>query len=198
MAVGFRDVVDWVDGRLDEGADARVAAAVAEDAGLQAAAEWYRTFRRASSRMPLESPPQEVHDELVRRFAALRPSAPGFLERVRGAIAFDSATAMLALGVRAADTGVARHLVVQSGPADIALDLYPEDQDVRVEGQLLPPDPDDPAHGTVRLLRDGTELAVAEADGTGRFTLPPLPPGPVRLTAEVGGVSVEVDLVLEV
>lgn len=191
MAVSFRDVADWIDGRLDEQAAGRVAAAVAQDRALQHAADWYRTFRHTAARMPLESPPQEVHDLLVRRFAAMRPPAPGFFERVRAAIAFDSATARPAVGVRAADTGVTRHLVIESGAVDVALDLYPEDRHVRVEGQLLPPDPDAPAGGTVRLLRDGVQLAVADADDTGHFALPPVPPGEAVLLAEIGDLAVE-------
>ncbi|WNV76022.1 hypothetical protein [Geodermatophilus sp. DSM 44513] len=196
MAMGFRDVVDWVDGGLDDQRAARVAAAVAADPELQAAAAWYRSFRAASARMTLESPPQQVHDALLHRFAALHPPAPGFLERVRAVISFDSATAQLALGVRAADTGVGRHVVVESATVDVALDLYPEDRDVRVEGQLLPADPEAPARGTVRLLRDGAELAAADADDTGRFALPPVPAGAALLVAEVAGTAIEVDVSL--
>jgi len=198
VAVRSADVADWIDGRLDERVATRVAAAVAADPELQAAAEWYRTFLTASARMPLHSPPQEVRDLLMRRFATYRPPTPGFLERVRAAISFDSATAQVALGVRTADTGVARHLVIESDAVDIALDLYPEDRQVRVEGQLLPPDPEAPASGTVRLVRDGAELAVAEADHTGRFALPPVAAGDVLFTAEVSGASVEADVTLEV
>jgi hypothetical protein len=196
--VRFADVVDWIDGRLDDGAAAQVAAAVAADAELARSAEWYRTFRAASERMVLHSPPQEIRDLLMRRFTSSRPAAPGILERVHATVAFDSATAQLAFGVRAADTGAVRHLVAESGTVDVALDLYPEDREVRVEGQLLPADPDAPAHGTVRLVRDGTELAVTEADDGGRFAFSPVAPGGVLLVVTIDGVLIEADVSLEV
>ncbi|MCZ2836558.1 hypothetical protein [Modestobacter sp. VKM Ac-2985] len=195
--VAFADVVDWVDGKLDGPAAARVQAAVETDPGLRAAADWFRAFRAQAQRMPLSAPPERVRDTLMKRFAAYRPPPPGLLERVRAVISFDSATAQLALGVRAADTGTVRHLVVESPVVDIALDLYPEDRTVRVEGQVLPGDPDVPGLGTIRLIAADSELATASSDENGRFALPPVPPGEVLFSAAVAGVLVEVDLLLQ-
>jgi hypothetical protein len=193
--VTFADVVDWVDGMLDARAAAEVEAAVTADPELAAAAAWLRSFRSATSGRRLESPPPEVRELLMRRFYLYRPPPPTLRDRVRAAVAFDSATAT-AFGVRSAAGVTTRHLVLESPALDIALDLYPEDRDIRIEGQLLPLDAAAPAIGTVRLSAAG-DLRVAGSDEAGRFALEPVRPGPARLTVEFGGVTLEADLDLQ-
>lgn len=196
--VTFEDVVDWVDGLLDARAAAAVEEAVAADAQLAATAAWLRSFRSAVSGRSLERPPPEVRDMLMRRFAVYRPAPPIPLQRVTATVAFDSATAGPVSGVRAVAGSAARHLALESPSVDIALDLYPEDREVRVEGQLLPLDPAAPASGTVRLFSGGKERQVVHADDAGWFAFEPVGPGPALLTAELGEVLVDVQLHLQV
>ncbi len=196
--VTFEDVVDWVDGLLDARAAAAVEEAVAADAQLAATAAWLRSFRSAASGRSLERPPPEVRDMLMQRFALYRPSPALPLQRVTASVVFDSATAGPESGVRAVAGSTARHLALESPSLDIALDLYPEDREVRVEGQLLPLDPTAAASGTVRLFSGGEERQVVQADDVGWFAFEPVGSGPASLVAELGEVVVEVGLDLQV
>jgi hypothetical protein len=196
--VAFRDVLDWVEGKLEPAAAERVRRAVEADPSLGEAAQWIRSFRTAAAAERLEAPPAHVRELLMRRFAAYRPAPPTALERIRAAIGFDSALGEPLLGVRTGATISTRHLVLTTDPADVALDLYPEDRSVRVEGQVLPNDDEASAAGTVSLLRDGAVLARAPFDETGRFALPPVPAGEAILTIALGTSSIEADLVLAV
>jgi hypothetical protein len=196
--VAFRDVLDWVEGRLEPAAAERVRHAVEADPALGEAARWITSFRAAAATHRLEAPPAHVRELLMRRFEAYRPAPPTVLERVRAAIGFDSALGEPLLGVRAGASTSTRHLVLTTEQADVALDLYPEDRSVRVEGQVLPADDAAPATGTVQLLRQGAVLAEATADATGRFALPPVPGGEVTVTVTVGTTVVEAVLSLEV
>jgi len=196
--VMFRDVVDWAEGRLEPEAAERVRLAVEADPSLAATADWVRSFRTAASRERLEAPPAHVRELLVRRFAAYRPAPPTLVERLRAVIGFDSALGAPAMGVRAGATTSTRHVVLTTDLADLALDLYPEDRRVRLEGQLLPVDPEASAAGTVQLLRDGAVLVTATADGTGRFALAPLEAGEAILIVTLGRSVLEAELDLSV
>lgn len=196
--VAFRDVLDWVEGRLEPAAAERVSRAVEADPALGEAVRWITSFRTAAAATRLEAPPAHVRELLVRRFAAYYPPPPTAIERVRATIGFDSALGMPVLGVRAGATTSTRHLVLTTDALDVALDLYAEDRSVRVEGQVLPAHDDASAAGTVSLARDGAVLATAESDETGRFALPPVPAGEVIVTVVLGATAVEAELVLAV
>jgi len=196
--VTFETVLDWVEGRLDEQAGEQVRLAVAADPELAALAQWIRTFQRAAAPLRLEAPPPAVRESLIQRFAARNPPPPSPVQRVRAVITFDSALSAPVLGIRAGAPRGTRHLVLESDQADVALDLYPEGQAVRVEGQLLPRADAASGAGVVELRRGEDLLAVVQADETGVFALPPVPRGEARLTAVLQTVHLSADLTIDV
>lgn len=64
------------------------------------------------------------------------------------------------------------------GQVDLLLRVAPEGERSRIDGWVVPPEP-----MTVRVLREGTVLAALVSD-TGRFDIPDLPVGLVRLRLE--------------
>lgn len=194
----FTDVVDWVEGRLGPERAERVRGEVEADESLREAVTWLRRFRQAAAAEPWQAPPARVRAHLVHRFALERPAPPPLVERLRAAVTFDSALAQPVAGVRSAAPTTARHLVVSTEDLDVALDLYPEDRDVRVEGQVLPVAETGDAAADVELSRGGGTLARTAADASGRFALPPVPAGPVLLVVGTAAGAFEVLLDLEV
>lgn len=191
---GFREVLDWLEGRLDPVRGEMVAADVARDPELAACADWVRRFHDVASRSMLESPPPHVRTALRLQFSTAMPARPTILERVRAVIAFDTAVAGIA-GVR---TGAAiagsLHIVLESPRYDLALDIYEEDDVRRVEGQVLPTD--DELSAELRLLRsDGVEAAATTTDVHGGFAFEPVLPGTYAL--EISSRSAVVETVLE-
>ena len=64
------------------------------------------------------------------------------------------------------------------GQVDLLLRVAPEGERSRIDGWVVPPEPI-----TVRVLREGTVLAALVSD-TGRFDVPDVPVGLVRLRLE--------------
>lgn len=195
--VGFRDVLNWVEGRLAPADADRVRAAAEVDPALGAMAQWVRSFRAAAALHPLEAPPPRVRELLVRRFEAARPAPPRLLNRVRAVLEFDSALGAPALGVRAGAPTSTRHLVLSTEWVDIALDVSSQDREVLVEGQVLPVDPDASAAGALELLRDGVVLTSTEADDTGVFAFDGVPPGDVVLVCRTDNALVDAEIALD-
>lgn len=183
---GFERLADWVEGRLSEEEareiEERVAAAGDE---TRADVEWLRAFARAGEEISLEAPPQEVRDELVRRFEAWaegqRP--PGFLERLVATLTFDGGL-QPAFGVRSAGTSEERQLVYGTNAADIVLNIRPRGGRLDLDGQIFPADEAEPGPFGVQLLDEGgTEVAVSAADDLGEFAFESVAPGTYQILA---------------
>lgn len=190
----LEQVVDWLEGRLSPAEAERVAVAVEGDAELTSMVAWLRRFHAATADVVLERPPARVHDLLVQRFAAYRPAPPSALRRLQAAVIFDTAWSS-AVGVRA---GVAaagqRHVVLETEPLDVALDIYQDDTAWRVEGQLLPPGTGEVLDAEVRLLAGDAVVATVVADPTGMFALAAVPAGGYVLQVRWDGLVVDSDL----
>jgi hypothetical protein len=181
--IDFARLTDWVEGRLS-GEEARAVEeqlAVADSATLEDVA-WLRTFLKVSEETVLQSPPPEVRNALVDRFAAYaegrRP--PGLLERFVGSLRFDSGL-QPAVGLRAAGTQEGeKQLIYSTDVGDVALNVLPRasDKNLDLDGQLLPARDDvEPGFFSVQLLRGGTEVDITTTDDLGNFAFESIPPG---------------------
>jgi hypothetical protein len=79
--------------------------------------------------------------------------------------------------VRGTGPGSPRIFAFHGGRLSVELEI----DDAGIVGQLTPPEP-----GQVTLMTPDGQQATAQTDEIGCFTLPPPPPGPIRLDCRVG------------
>jgi hypothetical protein len=193
--ISFERLVDWVDGRLSE-EDSRVVeeqVAVADEA-TRAQVEWLRAFARVSDDFVIDSPPQKVRDELIRRFAAYAEDGqtPSRLQRLVATLSFDSGL-QPAFGVRSARAVAAqRQLVYTTYAAELALNIRPHVHDghLDLKGQIFPTDDADPASFSVQLLSGADAVDHTATDQLGEFGFESVAPGAYQLL--VSGERVEI------
>jgi hypothetical protein len=180
--VEFGRLVDWVEGRLPEDEARTVEEQVARaDSRTLADVAWLRKFIKATDNAVLESPPREVRDTLIARFEAYANGqrTPGLLRRVLARLTFDS-DLRPAVGLRTAGAQQARRqLVYSAGAFDVALNLRSRvpDENLVLDGQVLPREDQELKPFSVQLLHGGTELGLTATDELGSFDLRDIPPG---------------------
>jgi hypothetical protein len=180
--VEFGRLVDWVEGRLPEDEARAVEEQVARaDSRTLADVAWLRKFVKATDNAVLESPPREVRDALIARFEAYANGqrTPGLLKRVLASLTFES-DLRPAVGLRTAGAQQARRqLVYSAGAFDVALNLRSRvpDENLVLDGQVLPREDQELKPFSVQLLYGGTELGLTATDELGSFALRDIPPG---------------------
>jgi hypothetical protein len=189
--VDFAMVLDWVEGRLDPAAAARVADATAHDARVREIVAWLRRFHGAAAALPLVDPPPIVGQRLrqyFRRWARTREELGGEPVEVVARMLFDSRQDVALVDLRAADTDAdIAHLAFTSDPADVVLDVRRLGVGrVRIEGQVLPADGVDRAYAVEATGRRMTAVHSVGGDRQGRFLLPELPDRVDRLRLDSG------------
>lgn len=197
--VNFVRLVDWMEGRLSENEARAVEEAVASaDDDTLADVAWLRKFRAAAADSVLvESPPREVTDALVATFEAhtrdLRTT--GFLERVLAGLTFDS-NLQPAAGLRSVGAQQSRRqLIYNAGEFDLAINLLarPSDNDLDLDGQVLPLGGGEPKLYSVQLLRDGDEVAMSAVDELGSFVVERVPPGSYALILSADQIEISIE-----
>ena len=188
----FATLVDWVEGRLDAAAAARVAAEVAA-AGerTRRTADWLHGFLATARTMPLHEPPPIIRQSLSQHFARWRRAQAELEVRPREVpllLLFDSRQDLAPAGVRTgAGDGDAIHLAYSADDGDLLLDVYDlGNGQVRIDGQALPADPAGAPVFQARLAGPGFEVRTTDGDELGRFSLPAVPAARCRLTAGNG------------
>jgi hypothetical protein len=180
--VEFGRLVDWVEDRLPEDeARAVEEQAARADSRTLADVAWLRKFVKATNNAVLESPPPEVRDTLIARFEAYAKGqrTPGLLKRVLARLTFDS-DLRPAVGLRTAGAQQARRqLVYSAGAFDVALNLRSRvpDENLVLDGQVLPREDQELKPFSVQLLHGGTELGLTTTDELGSFAFRDIPPG---------------------
>lgn len=165
----FTELVDWVEGRLDEVRAARVATLVADGVSeVVDSVAWIREFRRAADVLPLQRPAAEVSASLRQLFRDHHAVGnPGWVEAV---LRFDSRTQPM-VGVRSAATAELAHLVYDGDFGAVVVNVNRLGQgQVGLRGyvSLTAADED----GTrVSLRRSGTSERITRCDENGRFEL---------------------------
>ena len=188
--IGFTRLVDWIEGRLSEEEARAVEERVSEaDDATRENVAWLRAFARASDETTLASPPPEVRATLISSFRDHARSRTemraeerrsGTFRRFIATLAFDSGLQAAVAETRtAAVRGARRQLVYATDVADVVLNLVPRERDdnLDVEGQILPDDDLAPDSVDVRLLRGATEVDKTNTDDLGEFSFRNLKPG---------------------
>ena len=188
----FAALLDWMEGRLDDDAAARVAAQVTEaDERTRRTVDWLRGFLATAGAMPLHEPPPIVRQSLSQHFARWRRARAELESQPREVpvrLLFDSRQDLAPAGVRAgADDGDAIHLAYSADDGDLLLDVYDlGNGQVRIDGQALPADPQGAPVFEARASGAGFEARTTDGDELGRFSLPAVPQARCRLSASNG------------
>jgi hypothetical protein len=137
-----------------------------------------------------------LRDALVETFEAHAGDrqAPGLFRRVLAGLAFDS-NLQPAAGLRAVGGRQARRqLIYHAEVFDLVLNLLARDadNDLDVDGQVLPGEGGEAELVSVQLLRDGDELALTVTDDLGSFAFQRVAPGDYELV--LGAERVEVSI----
>jgi hypothetical protein len=195
--VDFGRLADWLEGRLTAYEARSVQEAVAaSDSATLADVAWLRRFFRATEGALIEAPPQELEGALVETFEAHARDrrAPGLFRRVLAGLAFDS-NLQPAAGLRAVGGQQARRqLIYQADAFDLAINVLARDtdNDLDVDGQVLPREGGELELFSVQLLQDGSELALTVTDDLGSFTFQRVVPGGYELVLSAETVEVSV------
>jgi hypothetical protein len=187
----FAMVLDWVEGRLDPAAAARVAEAAVHDPRVREIVAWLRSFHGAAADLPLVDPPPIVGQRLrqyFRRWARTREELAREPVEVVARMLFDSRQDVALADLRAADADSdIAHLAFTSDPADVVLDVRRLGPGrVRIEGQVLPIDGVDRAYAVEATGPRMTAVHSVGGDRHGRFLLPELPDRVDRLRLDSG------------
>ena len=195
--VEFARLVEWVDGRLPEGEARTVEEALASaDMATLADVAWLRRFREAADSAIFESPPRELRVTLIETFEAHAGDRrrPGLVERMLAGLVFDSnlqpAAGLRAIGARQSR----RQLIYHANAFDLAINLLARgaDNDLDLDGQVLPHEGGEPELFSVQLLRSGSELALTVTDDLGSFAFQGVPPGGYELVLSAERIEVSV------
>ena len=188
-APDFATVIDWVEGRLEPAAAARVADAAVRDPRVREIVGWLRGFHAAAAALPLV-------DQQSQRRPSFEPGDREEPVEVVARILFDSRQDLAVADLRAdtadaddiADTDIA-HLAFTSDPADVLLDVRRLGPGrVRIEGRVLAADDVDRAYAVEATGPRMTAVRSAGGDQDGRFRLAELPDRVERLRLDGGGL----------
>lgn len=190
--IAAEQLLDWLEGRLDQVQAAEVAArAAAAGPATQRRIRWMQAFTSASRSMVIEEPPADLHATLLRQF---RPPTSGPLAQLHAALSFDSARQPVAIGVRAPAIS-SRQLIFTCDLLEVALSVRPGLRGDRldVNGQVYPQQPHSPAGLVARLSRDEQLVDVVLTSDLGEFSFTSLPPGAYDLELTLEQWQVQFD-----
>jgi hypothetical protein len=195
--VNFARLVDWMEGRLsaEETREVDEAVAGADDA-THGDVAWLRKFFAAAENAPTELPPRGLRDVLIGAFEAHTRGrqTPGILERVVGALTFDS-NLQPAAGLRAVGAQQSRRqLIYGTNAFDVVVNVLARDtdNDLDLDGQVLPHEGEDTEFLSVQLLRDGEEQDLTAIDDLGSFAFRRVPPGSYELVMSSGRLEMTI------
>ena len=170
----FTELVDWIDGRLDDERAADVAARIAADDTVETAAalEWIREFKAAAALMPLAVPPEHVRTSVRAAFRRLRAPWAGSSDDLH--LDFDSRFAPLA-GVRSGSgSSDLFHLDFSTVGLAVSLDITPlSGNELLISGAVTGPEHVDEPTTTdwgVVFNSGGAPRRTTAADRAGRFS----------------------------
>lgn len=162
----FNELVDWIDGRLEESASAEMATRVAA-AGPDVidTVSWIRSFREAAAKMPLQKPPEDVSARIRAAFRQLRGPLSGPVDELE--LEFDSRMSPVA-GVRSTGYEESFHLDFGGDDLSVSIDISPHTGgDLLVRGTISGEGRDEDAD---RLLEADLGLVFTSSGETRRTT----------------------------
>jgi hypothetical protein len=177
--------------------DEAVASAEAgDDDATLADVAWLRKFFAATENARSELPPRELRNVLVDVFEAHARDrkSPGIVDRVAAALTFDS-NLQPAAGLRAVGAQPSRRQLIYGTDAfDLVVNILARgnDNDLDLDGQMLPHEGEDTEFLSVQLLRDGKEQALTTIDDLGSFAFRGVSPGGYELVLSAGRLEMSV------
>ncbi len=180
----LRELIDWMEGRLDPATDARVAKAVAAagaDSRTARTVEWLQGFLELARSAPVYDVPPIVRQNLRQHFqhrtqARAQVQRPPFEQDAF--LIFDSRRELAPSGVRGvADVGKTWHLAFTTEHADVMVDVRRiSEYLVRLDGQVLL---SETAEGgpvfEAEILGNDVRERTVDGDEFGRFRLSSVP-----------------------
>lgn len=193
--ISFERLADWAEGRLPEEETTAMTEQLNEvDEETRARAEWLRAFALASGQTTLASPPDQVRENLRRRFAAYAEGArePGLLRRIVATLSFDGGM-QPAFGMRSARTDESQgQLVFSTDVADVALNVHPHPGGrMSIDGQLFPTGEEEAGGFVVQLLSGGYDVGITTTDELGEFGFASIAPGEYEILVSNDEVEIQ-------
>lgn len=194
----FAELLDWLEGRLGaEEAEQIESRLQHADGSTLAELEWLREFLDTAEQGRLAEPPPVVREALVQQFEERRRGkrGPGWIDRLKAVLTFDSATQLAAAGTRSVHVrGKPRQMVYDSDLAEIALNVFPNDRDqhLTLTGQVFPKRGLSIEGLSVQLVDASrfSQQSLVNLDEIGEFTLEMIPPGRYDLYLSAEGVEI--------
>lgn len=196
----FATLIDWLEGRLDTDESARVSARLAAgDGRTRSAVRWLQDFLGMARAFPAPEPPPIVRQNLRQHFLRWHKAQEALRAGpllVEAALLFDSRQDLAVAGVRgAAETDEAYHLAYTTAGCDLVVDVRRvADGRVRLDGQVLPGDPEAAPVFSAEASGSGFTVRTVDGDELGRFTLADVPAGPCRLEVSNGETTLRTKL----
>lgn len=189
----FEYLVDWAEGHLSEEEARAVEESIEQANGsTRAAAEWIRTFFRATSGVIIEDPPPGQRAELARVFEAYAEGRrqPGPLKRFTATLSFGGGLRPTS-GVRSAG-GAGGQLIYTTEAADVALNVRrrPGNGKLDLDGQVFPNGEEEPEAFGVQILLGTDEVGTTATDKLGEFAFEDVSPGEYQIL--LSGEQVEI------
>lgn len=193
----FRQLLDWVEGRLDPRAAASLEEQVADaDDETHRTITWIRSFLEQSRHQPLEGPPPIVRQRLRQAFAG-RAGAAQEVERLAAELTFDSRLGPELVGVRAApgdeEYGRPFQLAFRAGAIDILLDVSASSGTYQLEGQVFAPGQTAEVWVATAECAGSTRTDI-RGDELGSFSVAAIRGVPRRLSLSNGVVEINIPL----
>jgi hypothetical protein len=189
----FRQLVDWVEGRLTRRDATEVGAAV--DRGgpdVERTVAWIRDFIELGRRHPLPTPPPIVRQRLRQSFGRHNGQLPP-LRRETADLMFDSRDDAVVAGVRGGpslDDGY--RLAFASESVGVLVDVLPaSDRTVDLEGQVLTPDGSAPVW-EVTVHHPRGRRTDSGGDRNGSFSIDDVPLDVISLRLSNGEVELDI------
>jgi hypothetical protein len=194
----FRELSDWVDGRLDTAAASRIEQACGDPA-TTATLRWLNGFRRLAAAIPVESPPAIVRQNLRRAFARRFDPQPAVaIIELAARLVFDSRRHLQPAGVRAVTAaGRSVHLAFAASGLDMVVDVHR-----RADGDLLDldvqiyVDEERPQAPVFEAVARGSDWVTrtSEGDVLGRVRLQRIRPEEIGLRVTNGEIALTASL----
>ena len=192
----FATLLDWLEGRLDPDTASQVSDHVASgDRRTRSRVRWLTDFLGIARAFPAPEPPPVVRQHLrqyFRRWHKAQEALRADPLVVQAAVLFDSRQDLALAGVRGGDeSDEAYHLAFTTAVGDLVVDVRRvADGRVRLNGQVLPGDPEAAPVFTAEAAGRGFSVRTVDGDELGRFTLAEVPAGPCRLEVSNGDMTV--------
>lgn len=191
----FASLLDWLEGRLDPDTASQVSERVGSgDRRTRSRVRWLTDFLGTARAFPAPEPPPAVRQHLRQYFRRWHKAQEALRSDplvVEAAVLFDSRQDLALAGVRGGDeTDEAYHLAFTTEVGDLVVDVRRvADGRVRLDGQVLPGDPEAAPVFTAEVSGTGFRVRTVDGDDLGRFTLAAVPTGPCRLEVSNGHLT---------